>query len=128
MTTPMRMHEDDLDPMADHDVVTELVFSQTPDGDTGALAPRETFDWPAIEAEHTDDARAWLTAQGVRWDPDTGMVTCPAGMDTVQAAVLWDRARDEADTCVLDLIEEIRRGRPGDDGERTDGCAWVRLL
>ncbi|MET8747284.1 hypothetical protein [Streptomyces sp. NPDC004728] len=59
------MHEDDLDPMTDHDVVTELVFSQTPNGDTGALGARETFDWPAIEAEHTDHARAWLTAQGV---------------------------------------------------------------
>ncbi|WP_331750632.1 MULTISPECIES: hypothetical protein [unclassified Streptomyces] len=49
-------------------------------------------------------------------------------METVQAAALWDRARDEADTCVLDLIEEIRRGRPGDDDERTTGYAWVRPL
>ncbi|MFF3788211.1 hypothetical protein [Streptomyces sp. NPDC001933] len=52
------MHEDDLDPMTDHDVVTELVFNQTPNGDTGALAPRETFDWPAIEVEHTEHARS----------------------------------------------------------------------
>lgn len=122
------MHEDGLDLMTDHDVVTELVFNQTPNGDTGALAPHETFDWPAIEAEHTDHARAWLTAQGVLWNPETGTVTCPAGMDTAQAAALWDRARDEADTYVLDLIDEIRRGKPGDDGERTDGYAWVRLL
>jgi hypothetical protein len=121
------LHEDvDVDPMTDHDAVTEVVFNQTTNGDTRALAPDETFDWPAIEAEHTQQARSYLTAQGLRWDPDTGAVTCPSTMDADQAAAVWDRARDQADNRVLDIIEEIRQGKPAEEGaERTAAHEWV---
>ncbi|MFB7738241.1 hypothetical protein ACFC08_28410 [Streptomyces sp. NPDC056112] len=121
------IHEDaDVDAMTDHDAVTEVVFNQTTNGDTRALAPDETFDWPAIEAEHTRHALSYLTAQGLSWNPDTGTITCPSGMDAAQAAAVWDRARDQADNRVLDIIDEIRQGKPiQEDAERTAGHEWV---
>lgn len=129
MTTTecLRLREGvDLDTMTDHDGLSQYVFNQTPDGDTQALGDNETFDWHAIEGEHTTQARAVLLAQGVRWDPDTGVVICPPGMDATQVAAVWERAREEADESVLGLIEEVRQGKPGDDGERTAGDIWVR--
>lgn len=119
----------DLDAMTEYDAVTALVFNQTDDGDTGALAPHETFDWPMIEAEHTDQARARLGAHGIEWAPETGEVSCPVGMDAARARHLWDQIRWEADGRVLDLIDDIREGQPADaDSERTAGHEWVQPL
>jgi hypothetical protein len=119
---------DDLETMTDHDTVTAWVFDQFETGDTGALADNETFDWSAIESEHSDRARTVLAGQGIDWNSDTGTITCPTGMDAERAAAAWEGARDEANERVLDLIEETRQGLPGADGERTAGDAWVLPL
>ncbi|TSB31884.1 hypothetical protein [Streptomyces benahoarensis] len=119
---------DDLEPMTDHDAVTGWVFNQFETGDTGALTETETFDWQAIEAEHSDHARAVLAGQGIEWNPDTGSIACPAGMEADQVAAAWESARDKGNERVLDLIEEIRRGMPGAEGGRTAGDAWVLPL
>ena len=117
------IHEDtDVDAMTDHDAVTDVVFNQTTNGDTHALAPDETFDWPAIEAEHTQHALSYLTSKGLNWNPDTGAITCPSEMDAARAAAIWD----QADNRVLNIIDEIREGKPTEEGaERTAGHEWV---
>ncbi|MET9497468.1 hypothetical protein [Streptomyces sp. NPDC006552] len=99
------------------------------DDDTFALGPRETFDWPMIESERSDQARTRLGSHGMQRDPDTGTVTCPAGMDTARAEALWDQVKTEMDNWVLDLIDDVRQGKPtAPDAERTAGHTWVRPL
>lgn len=123
------LHEgDDLDAMTDHDTVTGWVFGQFETGDTGALADNETFDWPAIEAEHSDHARAVLGRRGIDWNPDTGAISSPVGMDTAFVAAAWEAARGAANDRVLDLVEEIRRGLPDATAGRTAGDAWILPL
>ncbi|WP_055530300.1 hypothetical protein [Streptomyces graminilatus] len=82
-----------------------------------------------IESERSDQARTRLVAHGIRWDPDTGEVTCPAGMHADQATAIWDQVRTDMDTLVLDLIDDVRQGKPAaHNAERTDGHTWVRPL
>lgn len=82
-----------------------------------------------IESEHSDQARTRLAAHGLQWDPDTGEITCPAGMEPAQAEAIWDHVRTESDNWVLDLIDAVRQGKPVEQGaERTTGHTWVRAL
>lgn len=117
----------DLDAMTSYDTVSEFVFDQSDDGDTHALAENETFDWGAIEHEHSEHARAWLAERGISWDPDTGQITHPDALAD-QVASLWDTARNQAEYRVLDLIDEIREGKPDDGAQRTTGHVWVKPL
>ncbi|MFD7277027.1 hypothetical protein ACFV80_08195 [Streptomyces sp. NPDC059862] len=82
-----------------------------------------------IESERSDQARSRLTAHGIRWDPDTGTITCPTGMDAARAEAIWDQVRSEMDNWVLDVIDETRQGKPAEEGaERTAGHEWGQPL